>query len=58
MDIGIAQITSEIASSTTSYLVVYSPLFILMGGLILAFVVIDVLLNKFFPDRQNEVEEV
>lgn len=58
MDIGIAQITTEIASSTTGYLATYSSLFLLMGALVLALGIIGALIDKFFPDRQNKVTEV
>jgi len=37
MDIGIQQITDTIIGSTTDYLVTFSPIFLLMAGLILAF---------------------
>lgn len=47
MDIGINEITNIIASSTTNYLVVFSPIFLLMGGLILAIVVTFALISIF-----------
>lgn len=44
MDIGIQQITSIIIASSTSYFVMYSPIFLFIGGLALA---IAVLYNLF-----------
>ena len=52
MDIGIQQITTQIASSTTGYLVTFSPIFLLVGGLILAIVVIASLLG-FMPNSKK-----
>jgi len=40
MDIGTSQITEIIASSTTSYLGVFSPVFLLIGGLLLAVIIV------------------
>jgi len=40
MDIGAAGILAWVASSTNQSLVTYSPIFLLIAGLILAFVVI------------------
>lgn len=45
MDVGAAEIVNWIASSTTSNLNVYSPVFYLIGGLVLAFVVITFLIS-------------
>ena len=47
MDIGGSQIVTTIASSTTNYLELYSPIFLLIAGLILAFVVIEYLISLF-----------
>jgi predicted membrane channel-forming protein YqfA (hemolysin III family) len=58
MDIGASQITNIIVASTTSYMVTYSSLFILMGSIVLALGIIGALLDKFFPDRQNTGTEV
>jgi len=45
MDIGGSQIVTTIASSTTNYFEVYSPIFLLIGGLVLALAVIGVLID-------------
>lgn len=47
MDIGAAGIVATIASSSTSYLDIYSPIFLLIGGLVLAVCVIAILLGFF-----------
>lgn len=54
MDIGINQIVTEIASSTSSYLVTFSPLFLLVGGIILAFGIISALIG-FVPKKNSDV---
>lgn len=59
MDIGAAQIVTTIASSTTSYFDVYSPIFLVVGGLVLAIAVIGALLDRFFPEaRQPDDDKV
>ena len=45
MDIGGTQIVTTIASSTTTYFEVYAPVFLLIGGLVLAIGVIGVLID-------------
>lgn len=45
MDIGASQIVSQIASGTTQYLAVYAPVFLLIGGIILAIGIIGVLIT-------------
>lgn len=52
LDIGVTEIVTIIASSTTSYFSVYSPLFLLIGGIVLAFAVIEMLLDRFFPQKE------
>lgn len=52
MDIGISNIVPIIAQSTTDYLASFSPLFLFIGGLILAFVVISAILG-FLPGTKN-----
>jgi len=47
MDIGISQITNVITASTTSYMVEYKSIFLLMGGLVLALGVIGALIDRF-----------
>jgi hypothetical protein len=56
MDIGASQITNVIVSSTTSYMVAYSDIFLLMGGLVLALAVSGALLEVFF-NRNIPVQE-
>lgn len=46
-------IASIIASSTTGYMGQFSPVFILIGGVILAVGVISVLIDRFFPQSIN-----
>lgn len=45
MDIGGTQIVTTIASSTTNYFEVYSPIFLLIGGLVLAIGIIGALID-------------
>jgi len=45
MDLGISTVPAIVASSTTSYLVQFSPVFVLIGGIVLAFVVISYLIS-------------
>lgn len=47
MDIGAAGIVSWIASSTNSSFVTYEPIFLLIGGLVLALMVMGVLISLF-----------
>lgn len=55
MDIGIQEIVDEIVSSTTGYLVTFSPLFLFVGGLILAFVVISSVIG-FIPKKNDNID--
>jgi len=43
MDMGGAQIASIVVGSTSGYFETFSPIFLLIGGLLLAFVVLAVL---------------
>lgn len=52
MDIGGSQIVSTIASSTSNYFEVYSPIFLLIGGLVLAMVVIGALIDMVVQKKQ------
>lgn len=47
MDIGIANIVPVIANGATQYLAVYSPLFLLIGGIILAIGIAATLISLF-----------
>lgn len=47
MDIGISQIVNIVVASSTSYLAVFSPVFLLIGGLVLAMVVANMILSFF-----------
>lgn len=57
MDIGIAQIVDQISSSTTSYLVTFSPLFLFIGGVILAMVVLALLVQTIFGIKMLRNDE-
>lgn len=57
MDIGANEITGVIVGSTTDYLGEYSPVFLLIAGIVLALAVIGALLDRFFPG-QNEEEGI
>jgi len=48
MDIGANQILDVIVASTTDYIATYSPIFLLIGGIVLALAVIGALLDRFF----------
>jgi len=54
MNIGASEITDVIVASTTSYISEYSPEFLLIGGMVLAFGVIGGLIDVFFS-RNMEV---
>lgn len=53
MDIGGSQIVTTIASSTTNYFEVYSPIFLLVGGVVLAVGIIGVIIEMV--RAKNEV---
>lgn len=55
MDIGISNIVPIIASSTTDYLVIFSPVFLLIGGLLLALGVMFFLINVI-TGRNNPID--
>lgn len=57
MDIGASQIVATVASSSTSYLDVYSPIFLLIAGLVLALGILGALLDRFFPQKEDRVVE-
>lgn len=61
MDIGANEITDTIVNSSSDYLVEYSPIFLMIGGLVLALAVIGALIDRFYPDdqyRQNERRDI
>lgn len=53
MDIGAQQITDQIVSSTTDYLVEYLPVIVLVAGIVLALVVIERLISTFFGNKDE-----
>lgn len=48
MDLGLETVPGIVASGTTAYLAQFSPIFLLIGGLMLAVVTIALLLGVFF----------
>jgi hypothetical protein len=48
-----AEVAGLIASSTTNYLITFSPIFILIAGLVLALVVITAILDMLRPPLQE-----
>lgn len=53
LDFGFDVIPGIIASSSTEYLQIFAPLFLLVAGLILAVSVISLILNTFFPRKEK-----
>lgn len=51
MDIGGTQIVATIASSTGNYFEVYSPIFLLIGGLVLALGIVGALIDATRVDK-------
>lgn len=58
MDIGASEITDVIVASTTSYLVEYSSIFLMVGGLVLALAVIGGLVDLFTGQKYTEKENM
>jgi len=56
MNIGASEITNVIVASTTDYIGEYSPVFLLIGGVVLAFGVIGGLIDVFFTKNEKVVE--
>lgn len=54
IDIGIADIVALVIESTTDYLVVFMPLFVLMIGIVLAYVVIMLILRAIYGGGEEE----
>jgi len=57
MDIGANAITTVIVGSTTSYIAEYSPIFLLIGGIVLALGVMGALIDRFFGTNTNKLDE-
>lgn len=58
MDFGLSNVPTMLATSTTGYLVEFAPIFLLIGGLVLAVGVITALISAFFVkkvDNENDV---
>jgi hypothetical protein len=49
MDIGGSEIAAWIASSTSAAFFEYSPVFLLVGGIVLALGIIGALIDRLFP---------
>jgi len=58
MDIGGNEIANVVVASTTDYFAIYSPVFLLIGGIVLAIAVIGALLDRFFGTRQDDDERI
>ncbi len=50
-------IVSILVDSTTDYLVVFAPVFLLIAGILLAYFISILLLNYFYPGRFDRNEE-
>jgi F0F1-type ATP synthase assembly protein I len=57
MDIGISSIVPIIIGSTTDYISTYSPVFLLISGIVLALAVIGGIIDKFFGSRDDDKKE-
>lgn len=57
MDIGASQIVLQIASGTTQYLSVYSPIFLLIGGIVLAIGIIASLISILTRKKVDVFED-
>lgn len=57
MDLGLSEVPAIIASSTTGYLIQFSPIFVLIGGLVLAVGVVGILISFFFPSKEIIIED-
>jgi hypothetical protein len=58
MDIGAAGIVSWIASSTNQSLVTYSPIFLLIGGIVLAFIVMTFLVGILTRNVEGGIDGI
>jgi len=57
MDVGATQIVNVIVGSSTSYLSIYSPVFLLMGGIVLGFGIMAMLIRVFFGRKVEIFDE-
>jgi len=57
MDVGATQIVGVIASSTSSYFEVFSPIFLLMGGIVFAFLIIEYLINTVSGNKKEFLQD-
>jgi len=57
MDINFQPVADTIASGTTNYIATFSPVFLLIGGLILAIIVGAVLISFFTGRRVSVFDE-
>lgn len=57
MSLGLESVPGIIASSTGGYLVEFAPLFVLIGGLVLALTLIGVLVDIFTLDRNQKTSD-
>lgn len=56
MELDVTTMVNTIVQSTTDYLVIFAPLFLLIAGIVLAFVIVDNLIEIFFNRQKNESE--
>jgi len=54
MDIGSAQIVAQLISGAKGALTAYAPVFLLIGGIVLAFGIIERLIYIFFPNVSKD----
>jgi hypothetical protein len=57
MDIGIANIVTEMASGTTQALSTYKSVFLLVGGIVLAMAIIERVIGFFVKDDTPDTIE-
>ena len=53
MDIGSTQIVAQMIAGAQDALASYAPVFLLIGGIVLAFGIIERLINIFFPNLSD-----
>jgi hypothetical protein len=57
MDIGATELVSQVTSGATQYLSVYSPVFLLIGGIILAIGIVGVLISFVSGKKMDVFDE-